>query len=329
MKKFILLLSLIILFTGCSSYTELNELSIVDTLGIDYINDNYYLTMNVLDGSLNDGEIEKNYITYQTTGATLEECFHKIYLQSSKRLYLSHIDLLVLTNDAIDNKLKEIINNFLRNNESRNNFDVVLLKDTSLDDFMHKQIPAEDINNLIKTNHKETAITKEQDLESIMQELLIDSNTYLPTITIDDDMIKINGFTLIKGYRIFEELSIDYSIIFNLLHNEVKKTYIKNNNILDNQTMITTKKNTINFNFITTVVRNNELESKLKDEILVFLHTYQQKDYDILKLKEKVRRNDFSYYQKTPNLLSKLTFNINFSIKENENYLQGDFYEKR
>ena len=86
MKKIILLFSLIFIFTGCSSYTELNELNIVDTLGIDYVDNKYYLFMNVVDGSLENDEIEEKFITYQTNGDTLEECFHEIYLQSPKSL---------------------------------------------------------------------------------------------------------------------------------------------------------------------------------------------------------------------------------------------------
>lgn len=328
MKKIILLFSLIFIFTGCSSYTELNELNIVDTLGIDYVDNKYYLFMNVVDGSLENDEIEEKFITYQTNGDTLEECFHKIYLQSPKRLYLSHIDLLILTDDAINNKFKDIINNFLKNNEYRNNFSVVLLKDIDLDAFMKKQIPAKNVNNLIKTNHKETGITKQQDLESMMKELLIDNNTYLPTIQFINDEVVIDGFTLIKNYHVFEQLSELESIIFNLLQNEITKTYIKNNNILENQTIITTKKNNITFRLVTTIMEDNDFKKVLKDDILAFLYKYQNKDYDILKLCEKIRRNDYNYYKKTYDLLPKLTYNIIFNTTEKENYLQGDFNEK-
>lgn len=328
MKKIILLFSLIFIFTGCSSYTELNELNIVDTLGIDYVDNKYYLFMNVVDGSLENDEIEEKFITYQTNGDTLEECFHEIYLQSPKRLYLSHIDLLILTDDAINNKFKDIINNFLKNNEYRNNFSVVLLKDIGLDAFMKKQIPAKNVNNLIKTNHKETGITKQQDLESMMKELLIDNNTYLPTIQFINDEVVIDGFTLIKNYHVFEQLSELESIIFNLLQNEITKTYIKNNNILENQTIITTKKNNITFRLVTTIMEDNDFKKVLKDDILAFLYKYQNKDYDILKLCEKIRRNDYNYYKKTYDLLPKLTYNIIFNTTEKENYLQGDFNEK-
>lgn len=328
MKRIILLFSLLFIFTGCSSYTELNELSIVDTLAIDYSNDKYYLAINVVEGKMDDNEIEKNYLTYETTGNTLEECFHQIYLQSSKKLYLSHIDLLILTNNAIDNKFQEIINNFLNNNEYRNNFNVVLLQDNNLDSFIKSKIGAKDVNNLIKTNHKETGITKEQDLETIMMELLIDGNTYLPTISYKDEKVIVSGFTLIKNYQVFEQLSDEESIILNLLNNEIIKTYIENNNIIENQTIITTKDNIITIRLVTTVVKDNNFKIVTNEKILTLLIKYKNKNYDILKLCEKIRRNNYKYYKKNSNLLDKLNFNIIFNTSEKENYLQGDFNEK-
>lgn len=328
MKRIILLFSLLFIFTGCSSYTELNELSIVDTLAIDYSNDKYYLAINVVEGKMDDNEIEKNYLTYETTGNTLEECFHQIYLQSSKKLYLSHIDLLILTNNAIDNKFQEIINNFLNNNEYRNNFNVVLLQDNNLDSFIKSKIGAKDVNNLIKTNHKETGITKEQDLETIMMELLIDGNTYLPTISYKDEKVIVSGFTLIKNYQVFEQLSDEESIILNLLNNEIIKTYIENNNIIENQTIITSKDNTITIRLVTTIVKDNNFKIVTNEKILTLLIKYKNKNYDILKLCEKIRRNNYKYYKKNSNLLDKLNFNIIFNTSEKENYLQGDFNEK-
>ncbi len=50
MKKIILLLFSILLLTGCSSYTELNDLGIVNLLGIDYKDNNFEVYVKVLEG---------------------------------------------------------------------------------------------------------------------------------------------------------------------------------------------------------------------------------------------------------------------------------------
>ena len=181
MKKILILILAIFCFTGCNSYTELNDLSIVSTIGIDYQDNKYLLMISTIDGKKQDNSIEKKIITYESKKSNLEEAFQEIYLKSDKKLYLSHLDLLILTKNAINQKLPEIINNFLENNEYRNNFDVAYLDNYSLSDFKEDNILAETINNLIKTNQKETGFTNTKDFETLLKELLIDKNSYLPT----------------------------------------------------------------------------------------------------------------------------------------------------
>lgn len=329
-KKLAILITFMLLLTGCDSYTELNDLSIVSTIGIDYQEEKYQLVVNVINGKLDDQEIEKNITTFKSEQTSLEEAFHDIYLKSSKKLYLSHLDLLILTEDAINQKFPEIIHNFFENNEYRNNFNVVLLKQTSLTEFMNQNIQAENINNLIKTNQKETSFSVNKDFEMMVKELLIDKNSYLPTIYYPNQELTLAGFTLIKNYQIYDELSKEESMLLNMLQNKMNKAYLNNNYIFENQTLISSKQNHITFRFITTLNKNNDFEEKTKKQLIEFLTKYQKEDYDILKLTEKVRRNDYHYYKNSTDLLSKLTFDFSFEIKEKETYLQGDaIYETK
>lgn len=319
----------ILLFTGCTSYTELNNLSIVSTLGIDYQDNQYHLVISVIDGEIDDNSIQKNLTIYESTDDNLEGAFQDIYFKSSKRLYLSHIDLLLLTENAINEKLPNIITNFLENNEYRNNFSVVLLKDANLLEFMQGEIQAEEVNNLLKTNQKETGYSKVRDFETILKDLLIDKNTYLPTILYEEEKIVLGGFTLIKDYQTTDLLDKKESILLNLLTNSIEKSYLNQNNIYENQTLITSRKNQIHIRLITTTDNKNSFKEETKKEIESFLKKYQQKNYDILKLCEMVRKNNYSYYKNEKDLLSKLQFEIEINMKEKENYLEGDtFYEK-
>lgn len=328
--KLLVIITLTILLTGCTSYTELNDLSIVTSIGIDYKDNKYELTVNVIDGKLDDQEIEKNITTLKSNKTTLEEAFNDIYLKSNKKLYLSHLDLLIITEDAINQKFQDIIKNFLENNEYRNNFNVVLLSKFPLSEFMNENIYTEDINNLITTNQKETGFSIVKDFETIVKELLIDKNTYIPTIDYQEEKLVLKGFTLIKNYKVYEQLTLKESLLLNLLQNKVHKAYLNDSNIFENETLITTNKNDITFHFITTVNNNKNFKSKTKKQLSEFLEKYQNDNYDILKLKEKVRKNDYKYYTNTENLLSKLNFSFSFKIKEKENHLQGDsLYETK
>lgn len=328
-KLFIILL-FSLFCTGCHSYTELNDLSIVSVIGIDYQNDKYHLVVNVIDGSLDDKEIEKQITTFHSEQSSLEEAFHDVYLKSSKKLYLSHLDLLVLTENAVQEKFVEVIDNFLENNEYRNNFNIVLLKDTNIKEFMQENMQAEDINQLIKTNERETGFSAIRDFETILKELLIDKNSYLPTISYPNQELTLKGFTLIKNYQVYQELSLKESILLNLLQNKIQKAYLNETNILESQTLITTNKNHIAIRFLMTIQEDNRFEEKTKEDIKQFLNKFYEDDYDILKLTEKIRKNDYRYYQNTDLLLQKLKFDFTFKIKEKETYLQrGAIYETK
>lgn len=329
-NKIIFLILIVFLSSGCSSYTELNDLSIVNTLAIDYKDNKYELTLQIIEGINNNDSIEKEITTLSSNEKSLDESFNKLYINSKKKLYLSHIDLLILTEEAINNNLIEITTNFLENNEYRNNFNVVLLKDIPLKEFMENKVLAEDINNLVKTNQKETSITRTKDFEEMIKDLLINGNTYLPTISYHNNELSLKGYTLINNYKIYEELSYKDSILLNLLSNQVMRAYLNGNNIYDNQTIITTKNNNISFKFLTTIEEDKDFINQTKIDLENFLKKYQEKNYDILKLTEKVRKNNYSYYKNTPDLLEKLTFNFTFILKEKENYLQGDaIYETK
>lgn len=320
--KLLIILFLSLFCTSCHSYTELNDLSIVSVIGIDYQNDQYQLVVNVIDGSLDDKEIEKQITTFQSKQSSLEEAFHDIYLKSSKKLYLSHLDLLVLTENVVQEKFSEVINNFLENNEYRNNFNVMLLRGSNVEDFMKEDIQAEDINHLIKTNERETGFSAIKDFETILKELLIDENSYLPTFSYSNEEITLKGFTLIKDYQIYQELSLKESILLNLLQNKIQKAYLNETNILENQTLVTTNKNHISIRFLMTIQGDHYFKENTKKDIEQFLDKFHEDNYDILKLGEKIRKNDYHYYQNTSQLLQKLKFSFTFQIKEKESYLQ-------
>ena len=56
MKKIIILLSLIFILTGCYDNIELDDLAIVSGVGIDYKDEKFYLTYEIL----SDTKTEKN-----------------------------------------------------------------------------------------------------------------------------------------------------------------------------------------------------------------------------------------------------------------------------
>ena len=319
-KKIFVLVSILLLTTSCNSYTELSDLGITSMLGLDYQNEEFIVYTTIIADRDNEENKEK-YKTYHATGKTLEEAFENIYIQNSKKIYLSHMNLLVITEDLINNQLTTMIKHFLSNNEYRNNFQIVTIK-SKLEELFYQEITAEEINKLITINMEESGTTRSIDFETFLKDILIDHNTVLPTIKLENSIF-IEGFTLIKNNQIYDFLSNEDAILYNYLTNEIKKTTFQGITVYENETIITTKKNNIEISITSTINKQPELYQKeLKTALLNLLTTYQQKQYDLLKLEYKIYQNNYSYYQKSQDVLNQLKFHIKIHPTIKNNYLE-------
>lgn len=324
MKKLWLLLIMIPFFiTGCSSYTELNDLGIVSLLGIDYQNNKYQVYVTIIEGKQDDGMLEKEQTYFHAEANTLEESFQKITLQSDKKVYLSHVDCLLITENLIHYQLKDTLFNFLNNNESRNNFNIVFVKE-NLSLFFKQQVTAEEINKLIEINQNQSGTITEMDFESFLKNLLIDSNSMIPTISYRDDHLEVEGFTLIKDFQVFDSLTSEESFIVNLLSNKVTHAIWKDATVYESEAIIKTNKNKVTIMIRITTDQPDKIEKELKEESKSLLLYYQEKNYDLLKLQNKIKQNDYSYYKKTKDLLKKIEFNIKIDTKEKNNYIEEE-----
>lgn len=319
-KKIFILITILLLTTSCNSYTELNDLGITSMLGLDYQNKEFIVYTTII-ADRDNQENKDKYKTYHATGKTLEEAFENIYIQNSKKIYLSHMNLLVITENLINSQLTTMIQHFLTNNEYRNNFQIVTLK-SNLEKLFNQEITAEEINKLITINQKESGTTRSIDFETFLKDILINHNTVIPTIKLEDT-ISIEGFTLIKDNRIYDFLSNDDAILYNYLTDEIEKTSFHGITVYENETIITTKKNNIEIIITSTIDNQPEnYKKELKKALLKLLTTYQQKQYDLLKLEYKIYQNDYSYYTKTKDILNQLNFHIKIHPTIKNNYLE-------
>ena len=317
-KKIIFLIVVLLLNTGCTSYTELNDLSIVNTLGIDYKDNKYIITLSIIEKD-NDTD---NIKVYTANNKNINKAINNIYLSSNKKLYLSHLDLLILTKDSIDYKINDIISYFLKNNEYRNNFQVIIMEKNDMNKFFINKNKSDEINNLIDINSKETAITYKKELESFFKDILIDNNSYLPTVTYKNNL-ELNGYTLITNKKINKQLSNKESIMFNILNKHKGHAYINNINIYNSDIRIKTKKNIINYKiYLTTDTSNKKDIKKLENDFTTFLDNYRYQD--ILKIKDLIKKNNYKYYKTNPDLLKKIKFKVKIINKKKNNYIKGD-----
>ena len=117
MKKVIIIIIAIITLVyvnGGQNYTELNDLAIIKSIGIDYENNKYTLYAEIID-EITQNNLPKTKVI-KSSDNNIKNVFNDI------KLYLSHIDLLIISETLNNNNYQEIIDYFLESKEIRNDF---------------------------------------------------------------------------------------------------------------------------------------------------------------------------------------------------------------
>ena len=241
MKK-ILIIFIILLFTsGCNSYIELNNLAVINKIGIEH-NDNYKLYASIID-SLDTNNLTPKEKIITVSGNTIYELIDNLSIKSNKKLYMSHLDLLIINNTIKNYEINELINYFLNNNETRENF--LIIETNNIEEIITKS-KFQEINNLIKINNKETSIGIYTTMYDLINNYLLNKPIYLSNINLKDN-ITLDGIVKIANNKI-TYIDNNNSIYINYLLNNINsyKTNIECNynkylylNIIESNTNIT------------------------------------------------------------------------------------------
>lgn len=95
-----LLCILTLLLSGCWSKRELNELAIVVALGIDKIDDEYEITVQIVDPSeisMRQASTQRSpVVSYHSRGETIFEAIRKMTTIAARKPYFAHLQVVVL-----------------------------------------------------------------------------------------------------------------------------------------------------------------------------------------------------------------------------------------
>ena len=213
MKKIIILI-IILLLTGCNSYIELNDLGIIQIIGLEKIDNNYKLTTSIIEKV--DEDTNPIISIYNIEGNTIPELFNKLSLSLNKKIYLSHLDTLIINDSIKTNELENIINFFLNNNESRNDFLIITTNDISN---IINNTKSENITDLVKLNEKENSQSIYTTMYDLINNYYNKKPIYLTNIKYQDKLF-INGITIIEHNKHIQ-IDEDKSIIINYLLNNI------------------------------------------------------------------------------------------------------------
>ena len=129
MKKILLCIVCLFLLTGCADYQELSEINIINGIAIDYKDDEYVVSFEIIknEASENNNEVTSKVITAQDSNLAL--AFNEAIKDSNKEAYFKHVHLLIISEELAKNGIEEVVDYMLRNVKMSTTFYTVITED--------------------------------------------------------------------------------------------------------------------------------------------------------------------------------------------------------
>lgn len=149
MASMILLLSIILLITGCWNRKELNELAIAVAAGVDKEGDRYRLTVQVVDPAQVAAQKGKSVgapsTLYTTQGDSVFEAARRLTQISPRKIYFSHLRIFLIGESLARQGIGETLDFLFRDHGFRSDFYLVVAKGTSALETLKIMTPLEPV----------------------------------------------------------------------------------------------------------------------------------------------------------------------------------------
>lgn len=255
MKRIKFLILLLPLLSGCYNYRELNELGITTAVSIDYKDNNFYVIAEVINPIKQQDASSSNnspFVNYNSSSSSLQGAFRKVVLESPRQLYAAQLEIIVLSEEVVNNHLEEVLEYFARDPESRTEIKIIVAKteDSTKAITLQTLLTSLSSSNIIKSldlQSKVLGISYPVTLNELLNmyidpylEVVLPSMTLYGNYEIGDEkenittsspkaIVKIDGSTITKDNKILGYLDLEESKILNLINGKLKETIIKMN----------------------------------------------------------------------------------------------------
>ena len=199
MKKIIVLLIPLLLLTGCYDYRELSDLAIITAVSIDKVDDNLEVAIQVVNPKKEQDTTSTNepdFVTYTSSAKTIQEALRKVVNDSPAKLYGSHMEILIISEEIAKNHLNEILDFFSRDPEPRSEMNIFIAKNSNPKDELSIitpliNLPSTKILSSLESNVEYLGTSQDISLNYVVDCYL---NPYkeltLPTLEIKGDVNK-------------------------------------------------------------------------------------------------------------------------------------------
>lgn len=255
MKRIKFLILLLPLLSGCYNYRELNELGITTAVSIDYKDNNFYVIAEVINPIKQQDASSSNnspFVNYNSSSSSLQDAFRKVVLESPRQLYAAQLEIIVLSEEVVNNHLEEVLEYFARDPESRTEIKIIVAKTEDSTKAITLQtlltsLSSSNIINSLDLQSKVLGMDYPVTLNELLNmyidpylEVVLPSMTLYGNYEIGDEkenittsspkaIVKIDGSTITKDNKILGYLDLEESKILNLINGKLKETIIKMN----------------------------------------------------------------------------------------------------
>lgn len=266
MKKIIIFLFITISLTGCYNHQELNNISIATASYITKKDDQYHISVQIANPntSSNTKSAEQpDFVTFDSKGTSIHEAYRNLVTKSARRLYLNHLQVLIIDEKLAKEDLSEVIDFIIRYPEVRMEF-YVLISKNSEENILKIVTPltnlsAESIEDNLVTTSKYIGTASLTTFSDLVENYLNTKNEIaLPTLEIIEEEttnqknekkdteeqqigesldnikstdaktdIKITNMTIFKDNKLIKYLNKEESLGYNFVIGEVDQTLIQ------------------------------------------------------------------------------------------------------
>lgn len=249
MKKIKIIISIFILClytSGCWNYRELNELAITTGISIDVKDDKYivsYMVANSKKSQDSSGKSEANTVVLSGEGESISAAYMDLNSKNPKIPYISHLEVVIISEDVAKNGVTKMIDFLMRNPESRKEFFVVLSKGTTASSILEtlsplEAFPSQNVAQNIISNKDDQSTILVKDYSDFVSSVLKEGvNPVLSGIEIEGEIdeskkqeslesstpsanIKINTLGIFKDDKLLGWANEDETVGINIINNE-------------------------------------------------------------------------------------------------------------
>lgn len=221
--------------TGCWDYVEMTDLKYVAGMAIDRDKDTdeYILTMEVLEGTVNEKTINSSIV--QTRGETIHKALRDAIKKVGKMLQLSHAKVVIISKDIAKKGIIPVIDLINRDVEIRNDMWVIISEMSTASEILSKdkkpnEILSYDLESSIKSNDKTGEYRGVQIFKLINDISSKGISPSVPMISIVKDGTKsstqILGTAVFKGDKMIGKLNKVETMMLDILVNPEMKFVI-------------------------------------------------------------------------------------------------------